>query len=183
MRGRKKAPVDQYAPERVRFRFPSKGLLVVAGASRRVQLLTRVLAAIAVALVLLILAGTLYALFRDPPPVLENPGSTGGSETAMFTGIGRLRIPSGGGADSPVTVILSIVFPYPATDRPFTEELAGKIPLFRNIAREYFGALSPDDLVPLDEDKAKAELLGRFNRELQLGKIGVLFFNDLLVLE
>jgi flagellar basal body-associated protein FliL len=152
------------------------------------RLLTRILAAIAIGLVLLILAGTLYALFREPPATqsgnaLPNPaggGVAGNAETAMFTGIGRLRIAAAGG---PATVILSIVFPYPATDRPFTEELAGKLPVFRRIAREYFGALSPEDLVPLDEDKAKAEILGRFNRELQLGQIELLFFNDLLVLE
>jgi flagellar basal body-associated protein FliL len=151
------------------------------------RLLTRILAAIAIGLVLLILAGTLYALFREPaaaqgaavPGPAAGP-ATGSAETAMFTGIGRLRIAAAGG---PATVILSIVFPYPATDRPFTEELAGKLSVFRRIARDYFGALSPEDLVPLDEDKAKAEVLGLFNQELQLGQIELLFFNDLLVLE
>jgi flagellar basal body-associated protein FliL len=98
----------------------------------------------------------------------------------MFTGIGRLRIAAAGG---PATVILTIVFPYPATDRPFTEELTGKIPRFRGIAREYFGGLSPDELVPLDEDRAKSEILGRLNRELQLGQIDYVLFNDLMVLE
>jgi flagellar basal body-associated protein FliL len=107
----------------------------------------------------------------------------------MFTGIGRLRIATGNGpapgADSgdPAVVVLSIVFPYPPEDRPFTEELTGKIPLFRRIAREYFGALSPDQLRPLDEQEAKAELLRRFNGELRLGTIGFLLFDDLMILE
>jgi flagellar basal body-associated protein FliL len=99
----------------------------------------------------------------------------------MFTGIGRLRIAAGSG--SRAAVIVSIVFPYSPEDRPFTEELAGKIPLFRRIAREYFGALSAYDLNPLDEQKAKAELLRRFNNELRLGTIESLLFNDLMILE
>jgi flagellar basal body-associated protein FliL len=112
----------------------------------------------------------------------------------VFTGIGRLRIAaaSSPGTASPVpnangavraTVVLSVVFSYPTGDRPFTEELAGKIPRFRQIIRDYFGPLSLDELSPLDEDRAKAELLRRFNDELQLGKIEALLFNDLMILE
>jgi flagellar basal body-associated protein FliL len=97
----------------------------------------------------------------------------------MFTGIGRLRIAAG----SRSTVILSIVFPYPADDRPFTEELAAKVPLFRQIARDYFGALSQDELDSFDEQKAKDEILQSFNNELRLGRVALLFFNDLLILE
>jgi flagellar basal body-associated protein FliL len=80
-------------------------------------------------------------------------------------------------------VVLSVVFPYPPGDKPFTEELAGKVPLFRRIIRDYFGALSGDELNPLDEQKAKAELLRRFNAELRLGKIESLLFNELMILE
>jgi flagellar basal body-associated protein FliL len=80
-------------------------------------------------------------------------------------------------------VVLSVVFPYPPEDRPFTEELAGKIPLFRQIVRDYFGVLSRDELHPFDESRAKAELLRRFNGELQLGKIELLLFNDLMIFE
>jgi hypothetical protein len=159
------------------------------------RLLTRVLAAVAACLVLVILAGTLYALFREEgavPEEGEEPPRSGGipgAGTAVFTGIGRLRITAGNGPPTEAgsgdraVVVLSIVFPYPPEDRPFTEELTGKIPLFRRIAREYFGALAPDQLRPLDERKAKAELLRRFNDELRLGTIGLLLFDDLMILE
>jgi flagellar basal body-associated protein FliL len=80
-------------------------------------------------------------------------------------------------------VVLSIVFPYPAEDRPFAEELAGKVPLFRRITQDYFGSLPPEELAPLDEDRTKAELLRRFNAELRLGSIDVLLFNDFMILE
>jgi flagellar basal body-associated protein FliL len=117
-------------------------------------------------------------------PGAQSPGS------AVFTGLGRLRIAAGASgadttADTPsrAVVVLSVVFPYPPGDRPFTEELAGKVPLFRRIIRDYFGALSKDELNPLDERKAKDELLRRFNTELQLGKIELLLFNELMILE
>jgi flagellar basal body-associated protein FliL len=184
-----------------------------ASPGRGLRRLTHVLTGIACGLVLVILAGTLYAVFRDSggapnPPEIANPGSGGAGstagpdqaagtdpaargpgarspESAVFTGIGRLRITAGGAADSAsrAVVVLSVVFPYPPGDRPFTEELAGKVPLFRRIIRDYFGGLSKDGLNPLDERRAKDELLRRFNAELQLGKIELLLFNELMILE
>jgi flagellar basal body-associated protein FliL len=149
--------------------------------------LVRFLTALLIVLVLLILGGTFYALIRGPVeesggqggPAEPGAGSPGG--IAVFSGIGRLRIPVGGSPRT--TVVLSIVFPYPAEDRSFTEELAGKVPLFRRIVQDYFGSLAPEELVPLDEDRTKAELLRRFNGELRLGSIDVLFFNDFMILE
>ena len=169
--------------------------------SRGMRRLIRVLGGIACGLALVILAGTLYALFRDsgnpvqegPAPELlarggaaaEDPGP-GEPESAMFTGIGRLRIAAASsGADSAprAVTVLSVVFPYPPGDRAFTEELAGKVPLFRRVIRDYFGAFSRDELNSLDEQRAKDELLRRFNAELQLGKIELLLFNELMILE
>jgi flagellar basal body-associated protein FliL len=99
----------------------------------------------------------------------------------MFTGIGRLRIALTGG--EPATALLSIIFPYPGVDRAFTEELVAKAPVFRSIAIAYFAAFSADELRNLDEAAAKTELLRRFNAELLLGKIEVLYFNELMILE
>jgi hypothetical protein len=195
---------------------------------RGLRRLTRILTGIACGLVLIILAGTLYAVFRDssgsapeaPELLSRGDGSSADADqaagrdpaaglearspgSAVFTGIGRLRIaagPNSASGTNPVSsaasgtgtaadsasravVVLSVVFPYPPEDRPFTEELAGKVPLFRRIIRDYFGALSKDELNPLDERRAKDELLRRFNAELQLGKIELLFFNELMILE
>jgi flagellar basal body-associated protein FliL len=152
--------------------------------------LARFLTALLIVLVLVILGGTFYAIIRGPAGESAGQGEAagGGGEEggypgaiAVFTGIGRLRIPVKGG--SRATVVLSIVFPYPAEDRPFTEELAGKVSLFRQIAQDYFGSLPPEELAPLDEGRTKEELLRRFNAELRLGSIDVLFFNDLMILE
>jgi flagellar basal body-associated protein FliL len=194
------------------------------------SLLTGVLGAVAAGLFLVIAAGTLYTLIKNPgafsgpsssagradsfadsfadSSAEGSAGSTGGGlaagpqagrpageeeaaagntignpafpvpETAMFTGIGRLRMAVGSAA-----VVLSVVFPYPSADRPFVEELAGKVPRFRQIIRDYFGSLSPDEPDSLNEQRAKAELLRHFNDELRLGSIELLLFDDFLVLE
>jgi flagellar basal body-associated protein FliL len=164
-------------------------------AGNRLDSLVRFLTALLIVLVLVILGGTFYAIIRSPvegaeggqgPAGLSGAGEPAGGGApegiAVFTGIGRLRIPLSGG-DSRATVVLSIVFPYPVEDRPFTEELSGKVPLFRRIAGDYFGSLSPEELGPSNEDRTKAELLRRFNGELRLGSIEVLFFNDFMILE
>ena len=186
--------------ERPAKRLAKEGRFGNAPAGRRLRLLTTVLGVIAAALVLVIGAGTLYVLLVDPGAFSgasaraaartgnntpaggagENTQEGSGAyETGMFTGIGRMRITAGRRA----TVILSIVFPYPSADRPFTEELAAKVPVFRQIAVDYFGTLSQDELDLLDEQRAKTEILRRFNDELRLGQIESLLFNDLLILE
>ena len=106
------------------------------------------------------------------------------SEYSVFTGIGRLRIPiTGSNTEPAATMILSIAFPYPHNDRPFTEELASKITDFKIITTEYFSSLSAASISNLNEDAAKAELLRRYNALLRLGKIEALYFSDLIIIE
>jgi flagellar basal body-associated protein FliL len=124
----------------------------------------------------------------EVPGAAATPGGPAALPAAdIFTGIGRLRIAAvntaGADSDSPATVLLSITFPYPGTDRAFTEELVGKVSEFRSIAAAYFAALSAAEVLNLDEAKAKAEILRRYNAELRLGKIEVLYFNDYMLLE
>jgi flagellar basal body-associated protein FliL len=152
--------------------------------------------ALVVALVLVLAAGSLYALLR---PAASGPlfrigssgrGGQGGSvpasslgdgEVGVFSGIGRLRIPTSG--QPPATLILSISFPYPAGDRAFTEELASHLGDFRSIATGYFSSLSADAIAGLDEDTAKAEILRGYNALLRLGRIEALYFGDLMIVE
>ncbi|GHT68035.1 hypothetical protein FACS1894110_14680 [Spirochaetia bacterium] len=151
------------------------------------KFVTRILVIIAAALILIILGGTVYAFFIRGPekvsgaiPAPAHPGESAGG-MAMFTGLGRLRIAVNNGENA--AALISITFPYPGADRDFTEELVTKAPEFRSIAAAYFAALSAEELRNLDEAAAKAELLRRFNAELLLGKIEVLYFNDLMILE
>jgi len=151
--------------------------------------------ALIIALVLLLIAGSLYALLRpaSSEPLFRIGGdaaggqrsagsgrsSAGSGEVGVFSGLGGFRIPLAG--QPPATVILSVSFPYPASDRAFTEELASRISDFRSIVTGYFSALTADSVASLDEDAAKAEILRRCNALLRLGRIETLYFGDLMI--
>jgi len=171
--------------------------------SGRLLIVYRVFVVLALALIAALAAGSLYALFRSPNsgPLFRignangkaAGAATGGkqgqnSDTGttpslpnVFSGIGRLRIPLAG--EPPAAIILSISFPYSADDRPFAEELASRIGDFRSIAVEYFASLPREKAVKLDEEAAKAVILGRYNGVLRLGKIKTLYFGDLMIVE
>jgi flagellar basal body-associated protein FliL len=188
---------------------------------RPLLVLYRALLVLALGLGLFILGGSLYAAFRgnraesgEPGP--ESAGGSAGDQAgppaaageAVFTGIGRLRIPlapaaggntAGGAAsstgpetigaagqnpgDSRAALIISIAFPYDPGDRAFSEELASKAGEFRRIARDYFSSRSVEELRGMDETPMKAGLLEAYNSALRLGKIRALYFYDLLLFE
>lgn len=167
--------------------------------SNKPLILHRFLVVIFITVVALLAAGSLFAIIRapdsaplfrlgrlsqikDPAVKKSGGGDTANSrEVATFSGIGRLRIPASGQPEA--TVIISISFPYPADDHPFTEELAAHVSDFRSVARGYFSSLPREKIIKLDENAAKTELLKRFNAILRLGKIETLYFTDYNVIE
>jgi flagellar basal body-associated protein FliL len=170
--------------------------------SKRLLIIYRVVVAVILALVLVLVSGSLYAILRSPDakPLFSIGGKGGGTAdtqnggsvwvrsgeaTAVFTEIGRLRIPVTVPADMPgaATVILSVSFPYPANDRPFAEELASRTAEIRSVATGYFSGLPAEDIARLDEETAKAEILLRYNSLLRLGKIETLYFTDFMLVE
>jgi flagellar basal body-associated protein FliL len=174
-----------------------------SAAGRALTRVYRALVLCVVLLVLLLAAGTIYALlFRDadaaplyrvsgaapvepavagelsPQPPSAPIIPTGES---IFTGIGRLRAIS---ADKPaVTIVVSIVFPYEPSDQALSEELTAKVPDFRNVVLEYFSTHRAADLRNASEDNIKADLLRRFNILLRLGSIHALYFNDFMFID
>lgn len=155
--------------------------------ARRGMAVYRILLVIAAALALILLAGTLYALVfhsgRTETSRLTRESASAQSiaEDGIFTGIGRLRAVTAG--PEPVTVILSIVFPYPPNDKLFAEELASQIANLRNTTHEYFASISAEELLRKDDAAIKAEILRRYNLLLRLGQIETLYFNEYLVIE
>jgi flagellar basal body-associated protein FliL len=165
-------------------------------ASKGLVIVYRIALALLVALALLIIGGSFYAMFRPPEsdPLFRLGGDPAGSgsarrggnvpdgsdgeEEAVFSGIGRLRIPIAGEGVS--LMIISVAFPYPANDRAFTEELASKISNLKTITAEYFSVLPAGAVANLNEETAKTELLKRYNAILRLGKIKALYFSDLV---
>ncbi|MDR1909376.1 MAG: flagellar basal body protein FliL [Spirochaetaceae bacterium] len=135
----------------------------------------RILLGIAGLLALILIGGSLYALFRGPPEAAEAPAG----ET-VYSG-GQIRAVTAGPA--PATVVLSIAFPYPPEDREFSGELYSHIEDFQAQAASYFGSLSAPELRQTGEDAVKEELLRRFNSLLRLGRIEKLYFSDYMILE
>jgi len=143
------------------------------------------------ALAAVLAIGTIYAFARpsnsQPLFRLGKPAETASASalpayndnTRVFSGLGRLRIPLSNSS----TLILSIAFPYPAQDSAFTEELAAKIGDFRTLASGYFSALPAEELIVLDEETAKTEILRRYNSGLRLGRIESLYFSDLMIID
>jgi flagellar basal body-associated protein FliL len=161
--------------------------------SGKLFIVFRILLLLLLIMVLMIAAGGIYAILRSPESgPLFRLGKTRAdvnntephAETSVFNGIGRLRIPvAGTGASSAATMIVSIAFPYPPGDRPYTEELASKIVNFRSISYDYFSSLPAGALINFNEEIAKTDLLRHFNEILRLGKIESLYFNDLLIVD
>jgi len=156
------------------------------------QIINLVLLCIIGFMILILIAGTIYAFARssDSNPLIT-PGNSEITEDSLhsifspnndirvFAGIGRLRIPLVNSS----TMVLSIAFPYSANDIAFTEELAAKIDDFKTIAINYFSSLPADKLINMDEETAKNDILRLYNSDLRLGRIEALYFSDMMIIE
>jgi len=141
-------------------------------------------------LILILGIGTIFGLVRSGnEPLLTFGGSaeqspaqdsrsSQGDDIRVFSGLGRLRVPL---ANSSI-LLVTIAFPYAASDTAFTEELAAKIGDFRSLASGYFSALPVESVEQVDEQAAKHEILRLFNGSLRLGRLEALYFTDMMVL-
>ncbi|MDR2542709.1 MAG: hypothetical protein LBC80_04575 [Treponema sp.] len=153
------------------------------------RIINAVLLSLAGAIAALLITGTIFGLVRSPASGTaltlgrslpqETTAPLQSDDIRIFSGLERIRIPL---SDSSV-MVLSLAFPYSATDIAFTEELAAKINDLREIARDYFSSLQQADLVQIDEEAAKREILRHFNANLRLGHITVLYFSDMLIID
>ncbi|HHU37406.1 MAG TPA: hypothetical protein GXZ47_09280 [Treponema sp.] len=170
----------------------------------KIDLLTVILLGIAAIILLVIVAGTLWAFsgrnvrsrFGDTPSSRERSLFSGGvknpseesllntdalGDTSVFPDIGTLRAVT---ADSsPVTVVLTVYFPYSAADYAFQEELVKKNRAIRRVILEWFRFRTISEVDALGEARVKAALLTAINETLVLGHIDVLYFSDYLVIE
>jgi flagellar basal body-associated protein FliL len=137
---------------------------------------------------LLLITGTIIGLgrpydaepfFRFGSPAQPEMAVSPLDDIRVFSGLGRMRIPLSNSS----VMILSIAFPYHANDIAFSEELAAKVGGLRDIAIDYFSSLPQDSLIHIDEEAAKQEILRRFNNNLRLGRIYILYFSDLIIID
>jgi len=147
------------------------------------------LLSIAALLVVLLLTGTIIGLTRQDKtePLIKFESApkkakkiiSSEDDIRVFSGLGRLRIPLSNSS----ILLLSIAFPYSASDSAFTEELAAKIGDFRTTASGYFSSLPVESIIYIDEETAKSEILRMFNESLRLGRIDALYFSDMMVID
>ena len=156
------------------------------------QIINLILICIIAVMTVLIITGTIYAFARSSGshPIITLGGKIQRNEPfssvissyddiRVFAGIGRLRIPLVNSS----TMVLSIAFPYSANDIAFSEELAGKISDFRDIATNYFSSLAADKLDNINEETFKNDILRLYNAGLRLGRIEALYFSDMIIIE
>lgn len=149
----------------------------------KIDLLTVILLGVAAIILVVIVAGTLWAFSgrisnHDRESVLTADTS---KDIAVYPDIGTLRAAT---ADStPVTVVLTIYFPYSAKDSAFQEELVKKNRAIRRSILEWFSTRTISEIDELGETRVKAALLTEINESLVLGQIDVLYFSDYLIIE
>jgi flagellar basal body-associated protein FliL len=138
-------------------------------------ILYRILIAVVLVLVLILAAGTVYALLRPrQAPRNETTAAAVSGEEAVFSALGTQRVSTAG--ENPETVIVTIAFPYDRSDGPFSEELVSRIPDFKAQTGEYFGSFTAESLRLTDITVINRELLTRYNALLHLGQIKELYF-------
>ena len=154
--------------------------------TRALYTASNVLLCVAGVMAVILIIGTIVGLTRRSEMATESPLIAAGERSQVqeddirvFSGLGQQRIPLAGNS----VLILSIAFPYQASDIAFTEELAGKIAEFRKIAADYFSSLPFEQTVNINEEAAKTEILKRYNESLRLGFLPALYFSDMMILD
>ncbi len=154
-------------------------------------IMQRILAGILIVILLIILAGTVFALFFKPEETRSGyssePQADAESDSGIFTGkgiftgIGRIRTKSA--EPKSAAVMITVAFPYNPHDISFSEELASKVAQFRSETSGYFEALTADELRLKTDAELQRELLARYNAGLRLGFIDVLYITDYVIIE
>lgn len=137
----------------------------------------RVLIALAFLIVAAIVVGTAIVLIgkglggKDATVVKPALAATG---TAVFEGIGDLRIESVDGA----ALALKVGLEYPASAKDLAEELLAKKAELRAKVTAYLSSKKKGDLDPVAMGALKASLLDIVNRDLVTGRVDAVLFSD-----
>jgi len=136
----------------------------------------RALALALAVLLIVVLAGTAYAVVTGSRArkLARAAVPEAAARSGVFDGLGRVRARNADGA----VVIVDIAFPYDATDRQFREELMRRRGELRTDAETFFASRTADELHPSAEGAVKAALRDVFNARLSLGTIEELYFSE-----
>lgn len=156
--------------------------------------LNKVLISIIIALVLVIIAGTIIAKTTQKtqtPEVLLSQGKAvsllapADDSVVAYYELGTIRILTQTQNEDSEGVIL-VVSPwlaYPAEDTVFYEEIARKKGVIKGIFQTYFTERTKKQLLEETEIKIEEILKDQINQQLSLGKISDIYFTDYIFLE
>lgn len=155
------------------------------------SIMPRILAFMAIAIVLFIIFGTAVAFvskkaipganLRKIDPSLEKVQAENKSKgnVSAYAELGELRA---GTRNHETVIVIEPWFPYPSEDTAFYEELSQKTREMKSIILTYFSAHSKDELMKKGENKVKEDILEEINNQLVLGKLKTVYFNEYLFL-
>jgi flagellar basal body-associated protein FliL len=124
---------------------------------------------------------SLFAGGKKNPSKDEVLADNSGSKAGIFADIGTLR--AGTADKKPVTVIILPFFPYPPDDIAFREELVSKTRAMRSSIQNWFHSRTIKEISKIGEAGVKAELIKCINANLVLGQITTIYFDEYMVLE
>ncbi|UTY31387.1 flagellar basal body protein FliL [Treponema putidum] len=136
------------------------------------------------ALILIIIAGSVFSLFKR-----KNVGETLKPENhseirgkkALYSDLGKLRIST---ADTtPATLVIFPILEYNSKDKAFEEELVQKKEDIRKHIIDWFSQKTVYELYTIPEHELKKELLTEINSILNLSRIKRIYFKDFVILE
>ena len=149
--------------------------------------LLRILALVALFLVLVIATGTIYGFAsgtRQKKLERESDRAQVVADLAgrsAYTAIGTVRAKS---ADlKSAVVVATVAFPYDSGDKGFSEELGRKASVLKAAAISVLSSKKASELAPAYEGSLKAALRDAFNARLSLGKVTEIWLSDFAVIQ
>lgn len=143
------------------------------------------------AVIFLILSGTIIAFatkkadfasgMRRTDPAPQQVAKKNSSGDTLFLELGKLRLLTGDSA--PISVVLSPYFSYSAADKDAAAELEQKKQMMSAVIFNYFSLHTKDELMALGELKVKEQLAEQINRNLVLGKVKKIYFEQYLFID
>lgn len=175
------------------FRRAPKGWGSITYFEEKMNFLPRVLFFILIAIVAIIVTGTVINLLTrdtalgssyrhaDPEPqkVIKKSKNSQNSVDA-YTAIGQLRVNTKGVEENSAgpLLVVSPWFTYPSSDTALFEELSQKERQEKSLMMNYFSRFTKDELLAKGETSVKEDLVNLINAQLVMGKIRAVYFDQ-----
>ena len=151
---------------------------------KKIETPVLVLLSIVAALVLAILAGTIWARFATRKGA-QREAAEQLAATREYLDIGRTRVQlePEKGDEAGGLVIVKATLPYSPADMQFQEELIRKLPEIREAVRTFFSLYTLSQLQATPESELKSQLLKRLKNVLVLGQPEDIYFDEFIFFE